>query len=177
MTSNRRIYPVMASIMIRPSTVADMPELLELYATAHKTMKETGNPHQWEKGYPAYELIDEDIQNGDSYVCTADGKTVAAFVLRYGPDPTYQTIYHGAWPDDKPYATIHRIASNGKTKGIFRHVIEFALQRYSVIRIDTHRDNKIMQHLIGKSGFEYCGVIHCRNGEERLAYQLNRIQT
>ena len=39
------------------------------------------------------------------------------------------------------------------------------------IRIDTHRDNRIMQHNIEKHGFTYCGIIYLANGDERLAYQ------
>jgi hypothetical protein len=39
------------------------------------------------------------------------------------------------------------------------------------IRIDTHRDNHIMQHNIAKHGFAYCGIIYLANGDERLAYQ------
>ncbi len=41
------------------------------------------------------------------------------------------------------------------------------------IRIDTHRDNKIMQNALHKKGFSYCGIIHCWNGSERLAYQFS----
>jgi len=44
-------------------------------------------------------------------------------------------------------------------------------RRYNNIRIDTHRDNAIMQHNIEKHGFTYCGIIYLANGDERLAYQ------
>lgn len=37
--------------------------------------------------------------------------------------------------------------------------------------IDTHRDNKIMQHNITKHSFTYCGIIYLLSGDERLAYQ------
>ena len=36
---------------------------------------------------------------------------------------------------------------------------------------DTHRDHRIMQHLLEKHGFTYCGVIYLASGDERLAYQ------
>ena len=80
----------------------------------------------------------------------------------------------------------HRIASSGEIKGIFNTAMEYALQHYDTIRIDTHRDNKVMQKAIVKFGFEYCGIIHCwrsasrqgdaslegqKNDDERLAYQ------
>ena len=89
-----------------------------------------------------------------------------------GNDPTYDKIYDGAWKNDNPYATIHRIASSREVRGIFRAAMDFALQNYSTIRIDTHRDNKVMRNAIEKVGFEYCGIIHCRNEDERLAYQF-----
>ena len=41
----------------------------------------------------------------------------------------------------------------------------------SNIRIDTHLDNRIMQHVIKKYGFTYCGIIYLASGDERLAYQ------
>ena len=39
------------------------------------------------------------------------------------------------------------------------------------IRIDTHKDNKIMQGLLARHGFSYCGIIYLKNGSPRLAYQ------
>lgn len=145
----------------------------EIFAIARKFMAETGNPHQWADTYPSHEQLMNDISSGDSYVCLADSKIVATFVLRGGNDPTYDIIYDGAWTNDNPYATIHRIASCGEVKGIFKAAMEFALQRYDTIRIDTHRDNQVMQHAIMKAGFVYCGIIHCWNGDERLAFQYS----
>jgi len=50
-------------------------------------------------------------------------------------------------------------------------VMEFRFSYDTNIRIDTHRDNKIMQHNILKHGFTYCGIIYLLSGDERLAYQ------
>ena len=145
----------------------------DIFAIARKFMADTGNPNQWAETYPSYAQLLSDINSGDSYVCLVDGRIVATFVLRGGDDPTYDTIYEGAWKNDSPYATIHRIASSGEVKGIFNCAMRFALQNFSTIRIDTHRDNRVMQHMIIKAGFKYCGIIHCWNGDERLAYQYN----
>ncbi len=134
-------------------------------------MNETGSPNQWSDDYPGEELLRNDIESGDSFVCILEGKIVGTFVLRGGNDPTYDVIYEGAWLNDHPYATIHRIASSGEVKGIMHIAMEFVLQRYRTIRIDTHRDNMVMQNCIRKEGFAYCGIIHCWNGSERLAYQ------
>lgn len=158
---------------IRKATLSDIPRMMEVFAIARRFMAATGNPNQWAATYPSTQQLTADIMSGDSYVCLQDGRIVATFVLRGGNDPTYEVIYHGAWKNDNPYATIHRIASSGEIKGIFSAVMEYALQRYSTIRIDTHRDNKVMQHAVKKAGFDYCGIIHCWNGDERLAFQYN----
>ena len=39
------------------------------------------------------------------------------------------------------------------------------------IRIDTHEDNVVMQNLLKKLGFKFCGIIHLKNGDKRLAYE------
>jgi hypothetical protein len=56
--------------------------------------------------------------------------------------------------------------------GIFSSIIGWCKERDSNLRIDTHRDNHIMQHNILKHGFKYCGIIYLESGDERLAYQL-----
>lgn len=158
-------------ISIRKSTVEDIPRLLEIFDIARKFMAGTGNPNQWAENYPGEALLRNDIERGDSYSIVSEGRIVATFVLRDGNDPTYDIIYNGAWLNDSPYATIHRIASSGEIRGTMHHAMQFALRHYQNIRIDTHRDNTVMQKAINKEGFEYCGVIHCWNGSERLAYQ------
>lgn len=161
----------MTDITIRKSRSEDIPRLEEIFAYARDFMTETGNPDQWHSNYPGVELLSRDIESGDSYVMLRQGRIVATFVLREGRDPTYDIIYEGAWLDDAPYATIHRIAGSGEIKGVMHVAMEFARERYSNIRIDTHRDNIVMQGAIRKEGFHYCGIIHCWNGGERLAYQ------
>lgn len=47
----------------------------------------------------------------------------------------------------------------------------FQKKKIGHLRIDTHADNHIMQHLILKNGFEQCGIIHIADGSERIAYE------
>ena len=161
-------------VAIRHTEENDIPMVIEIFAKARKFMSETGNPHQWAESYPSEELLKKDIASGDSYVCMRNERIVATFVLRGGTDPTYNVIYGGAWQNEEPYATIHRIASNGEAKGILHIAMRFAQTSYNNIRIDTHRDNTVMQKAIAKEGFKYCGIIHCWNGEERLAFQFTK---
>ena len=63
------------------------------------------------------------------------------------------------------------MASYPEVHGIFSAVIDYGASHYRHLRIDTHRDNRIMQHLIEKHGFTYCGIIWLEDGTERLAYE------
>lgn len=87
-------------------------------------------------------------------------------------------IHEGKWLDDElPYHVVHQIATSyPDVHGIFSDIMDFCFSHDPNIRIDTHRDNKIMQHNIAKRGFSYCGIIYLASGDERLAYQkkLNR---
>lgn len=171
-------------IAIRHAVLQDVPHLQALFAHARGMMAATGNAHQWTDGYPDLELLHADIAGGDCYVVLKDAQIVATFVLRLGIDPTYNTIYNGQWLNDSPYATIHRIASNGKAKGIVHLAIQLALEQCCNIRIDTHRDNAIMHHILCKEGFKRCGIIYCSRQpptapiekpsavNERIAYHL-----
>ena len=160
--------------IIRQSSLEDIPQLQEIFENARKFMAEIGNPNQWAATYPSEELLKKDIENRNSYVILQGNRIVATFVLRGGIDPTYNIIYDGQWLNEDPYATIHRVASSGEVKGILHLSMQFALQHYHNIRIDTHRDNKVMQNAIAKEGFKHCGIIHCWNGDERLAYQFTK---
>ncbi len=155
--------------MIRKTEMKDLPELRRIYACARKLMKETGNPNQWRDNGPGEDLVVNDINNANSYVMEDDAGIYAVFSFIIGEDVTYGFI-EGQWLNDEPYGTIHRIASDGTHRGIMRDAVEYCSQRVSNLRIDTHEDNKIMQHQILKLGFTYCGTIYLLNGEPRRAY-------
>ena len=157
---------------IRPTTHADMDALLVIFSHAREQMVADGNPTQWGDSYPSRQQLEEDIQRGVSYVIEQDGEVCATFVFIIGKDPTYDIIEDGTWVDDTlPYGTIHRIASNGQTKGIFEMVLHCCIAHCANIRIDTHQDNLRMIHLIEKAGFSRCGIIYTRDHSPRIAYQ------
>ena len=156
---------------IRKTTMDDLSEVIEMYSNARKFMAEHGNPNQWGNSKPSKELIVSDIENGISYVCEEDKKLLAVFCYMKGPDPTYKVIEDGNWVNDEPYGVVHRITSTGKVKGTASYCIENALLKCGNLRMDTHKDNYIMQSLLTKLGFTYCGIIHVEDGSERMAYQ------
>ncbi len=158
--------------MIRLAHKEDIDTLLEIYTSARKYMRENGNPTQWPDTYPDFEVLSEDIEKKELYVFEKDGRVHAVFAFILGNDPTYDIIEDGDWLSEAPYGTIHRIASDGTIKGIFDECINYCKNTINHLRIDTHSDNKTMQYLIKKNGFEYCGIIYTDNGSPRLAFEF-----
>ena len=159
----------MAELYIRAATEQDLPALLRVYSAARAFMRKTGNPTQWADGSPKEAVLRADIAAGQLW-CVCDGARVCGgFALVAGEDPTYAVIA-GAWPNDRPYATLHRVGSDGSVHGVFAAAVAFAAARYRELRVDTHADNAVMRHLIAKQGFCYCGVIHVADGTPRFAY-------
>ena len=181
-------------MIIRPAAASDLPALRPVFEAAKGIMRADGNLDQWSApGFPPEDLLLRDIDRGGGFVIedrwpvgaghdekrddvvVMPGSTGhltlrAYFALLPSPEPTYDRI-DGAWLTDEPYGVIHRIASYPEDHGIFAAIIDFAAARYAHLRIDTHRDNRIMQHLIAKHGFTYCGIIWLTDGTPRLAYE------
>ena len=157
---------------IREARTSDMAEIMMVMDAAKKIMRQSGNMHQWADSYPSEDVITTDMERGGAFVVEHDGSIAGYFAFLPSPEPTYDRIYEGQWVDDSlPYHVIHRIASRPDVHGIFSCIMEFCLAREPNIRIDTHRDNRIMQHNIAKHGFTYCGIIYLASGDERLAFQ------
>ena len=156
---------------LRKTTYEDLPVVMELYAKARVFMAAHGNPYQWGTTRPEKEVILHDILTGSGYVCEDEGKIVAVFCYKEEADPTYARIEDGKWLDEEPYGVIHRIVSDGTVKGAASFCICEAFKKCGNIRIDTHKDNHVMQNLLKKLGFIYCGIIYVEDGSERMAYQ------
>ena len=164
-----------ASRKIRPARESDIPDILAVLEAAKGIMRASGNPSQWKDGYPSREAILQDLEREAGFVVVDEGVIVAYFAFLPSPEPTYGYIEGGAWLDDTlPYHVVHRIGSLPGAHGIFQDLMDWCFARDPNIRIDTHRDNRIMQHCILKYGFRYCGIIYLANGDERLAYQKIR---
>ena len=93
-----------------------------------------------------------------------------------GDEPAYHQI-EGAWKTDNPYAVVHRMAFNKKARGggLSKEAFHL-LKKYCIscgigaIRVDTQKENKVMQHILIREGFRYCGLIQF-DGGPKLAYE------
>ena len=165
---------------IRKSTLKDMQALISLFDEARGTIALLGID-QWQDGYPSEAVIMRDIQKGQSYCVENEGRIYATFALIDDGEPTYDRILGGEWLTGNGtghYLAIHRvaIAVAMRGQGIAPRVIDFAADvvaslRMQSLRIDTHRGNVVMQRMLEKNGFHFCGVIYLENGAERVAYE------
>ena len=158
---------------IRKAKDEDLDTLMELFEQGKRIMRKSGNLKQWTNGYPEASTVLNDIAHGNCYICQdGQGEAIGTFACIPGEEPTYARIYRGQWLDDTlPYATIHRLASTEGSHGVAAACIDWCCLRMPNLRTDTHRDNHILQHILQKHGFRYCGTIYLDNGDERLAYQ------
>ncbi|MGL5433967.1 MAG: GNAT family N-acetyltransferase [Lachnospiraceae bacterium] len=159
-------------MQIRKTTMEDLQAVMGLYEKARQFMQENGNPGQWGTNHPPREMIVQDIAAGHSYVCTAEGEIAAVFYFAVEPEPDYLAIYEGNWIKDGPYGVVHRITAPMGVKGAAGFCLDWCFRESGGnIRIDTHRENIPMQHLLEKHGYSRCGIIYLQDGAERIAYQ------
>ncbi len=158
-------------MFIRIANIDELNQIQLIYDYARRFMEQNGNGGQWGKNFPPEKMLVEYINNKQLYVVEEFGCIHGVFAFIIGKDETYSKIYNGSWLSESEYGTIHRIASDGKTRGIFDEIVLFCQKRIAHLRIDTHENNKIMQHLIVKNGFNKCGIIYKQDGTYRIAYE------
>ncbi len=150
---------------------------MDLINQAKAYLKEQGID-QWQTGYPDMEAILGDIEEQRGYFIMEDETIFGYACIDYKGEPAYQEL-KGNWLSgaDAPYVVVHRMAfskesrSKGLAEEAFCLVAEQAKSRgISNFRVDTDEANKIMQHVLKKNGFTYCGVIWFDNSE-KIAFE------
>lgn len=159
---------------VRKAEKKDIDTIMDIYRIAQDIMIESGNPTQWGHSYPARELIEQDIEDGVSYVICKDCEIHGVFALFDKDEPTYEYIENGQWLNDDAYLTVHRIAGDVKSHGIFKCAVDYCKSISDNIRIDTHKNNRIMQKLIERNDFKKCGTIYVRDESARIAYHWTK---
>lgn len=126
----------MSNVFLRQAKLDDLPRIIDIIDSAKKTLKDRG-VDQWQQGYPNKEILEQDIQEGISFVLMLNGRVVGSAAL------------------------IQQLMTMSYYLG------------YRDVRIDTHPDNLVMQHIITSNGFEEKGTITMDEDKGvRLAYQI-----
>ena len=164
---------------IRLSRTNDLQAIMSIIAYAQRYLASL-HIDQWQDGYPTEAQFLKDMQHQESYVVLDDDqKVMATYMFSTRKEPTYDQI-EGQWLTSATttYGVIHRIAvaEHAINKGIAKQILghcekELQSQNITAMRIDTHADNKGMQHILKKLGYTYCGIITLTSGALRLAYE------
>ena len=183
-------------ITLIPASPADVDTTFSIIRQAQKHLKEQGID-QWQNGYPNRARLEQDVQEGIGYLVTDGPEILGYLCIVLTGEPSYDEI-EGQWlsgSDAKsdgpgfvhngqttavpPYAVIHRIAfaetarGRGLSPAVFGLAEDFCRERkVPALRIDTHADNKKMQHVLTQNGFSFCGIITCANGLRRAYEKL-----
>ena len=136
------------------------------------------NLQQWDDSYPALSDVLGDIETQKGWFLCDGEQKVAYLCFDLDGEANYNEL-EGQWltPEDSIYLVIHRLAMDGNQRGkgyssaVFPLAEQFCRERgIHSIRVDTHTENKIMQHLIPKAGFTYCGIVYY-DGSPRTAFE------
>lgn len=150
---------------------------MDIINQAKAYLKEQGID-QWQTGYPNMEAILGDIEKQRGYFIMEDDVIFGYACIDYEGEPAYKEL-QGNWLSDAdaPYVVVHRLAFSKESRGkgladvAFRLAAEQAKAKgISNFRVDTDEANKIMQHVLQKNGFTYCGVIWFDNSE-KIAFE------
>lgn len=169
----------MATIYVRKGTQKDISAIMGIIGDA-RAFLHAQHINQWQGTYPDQPAVEADIQKGTNRLLMVDGLVAGNASLLEGPDPFYGKIDGEGWQGDASYMMIHRFAVSAKIRG--QHLSKFFMSNliteaysrgFRDVRIDTHAQNQIMQHVILGNGFTYRGVVYLDEPvPERNAYQL-----
>lgn len=169
----------MTTIYVRQGTQADIPAIMGIIDDARAFLHAQGI-NQWQGTYPDQPAVAADIQKGTNRLLIVDGVVAGNASLLEGPDPFYGKIDGAGWQGAQSYMMIHRFAVAAKVRGqhlsklFMSNLISEAYARgFRDLRIDTHAQNQIMQHVILGNGFTFRGIVYLDEPvPERNAYQL-----
>lgn len=164
-------------MILRKTRKEEVNKVMKIINEGKVSLKSNG-VNQWQNGYPNEEVILVDISNDESYVLEHNDEIIGTTALSFRGEKTYDKIYEGKWISNGEYAVVHRIAvckiDGIKSVGteILKEVERICLLRnIKNIKIDTHEDNKVMQRLLSKNNYKYCGVIYLEDRSKRIAFE------
>ena len=167
--------------MLRKAKSTELDEIMLIIEDGRESLRQQGI-NQWQHGSPSKETIEQDIKEQTSYVYEIDRNIVATAMLT-NYDRDYEN-YPTLWSKCDNYLVIHRVATlkNIRNQGIGRQflsaIVEFVKkENIDYIRIDTHKDNKIMRKFLSDFGFVELGEIKLTmknnsDDKERIAYEI-----
>lgn len=154
---------------LRKACMADLDEILPVYADAVRSMERNGI-YQWDEIYPDREIIASDINKGEMYIVRAEDGTVAAYTVNKACDEEYR---NGKWLlPHASYFVVHRLCvspawqGSGLGTAIMRYIEKWALEHAAQsIRLDCFMENPYAIRMYKRLGFHVTGRATWRKGD------------
>ena len=147
---------------IRPATVTDIPQIMNLITEVVPAMNAAGN-FQWDATYPNEQVFENDIKNNQLWVADEDGDIAGVAAITTDQEPEYAAV---GWDLNETAIVVHRLAVSihHRGKGIAALLMQQAeteavKEGISILRIDTNSANKATRQLFPKLGYEFAGEI------------------
>lgn len=172
---------------LRKTDVHEIDRVMEILLDGKASLAALGID-QWQgEGYPARDIVEEDVREGVSYVIEDDrGHLAATCMISFSGEEDYDEI-EGEWltegdSSNPAYAVVHRVAvaADSVGKGAARLMLGNAQAiahegGAQSLRVDTHPGNVPMLSLLRSSGFTECGIIRIKHAggltPERVAFE------
>ena len=159
---------------IRGATMSDAVRVFDLIDDA-KTFFKANGIDMWQRGYPQFVDIADDISSGNAYVCT-DGELVVGYIFVTFEEEDFHSTLEGKWEDDDP-AVFHRIIVDPDYRhcGIGKELISFAEdlakdKGCTSMRTETDVTNTPMTSLMAELGYSERGPLIFRDFQ-KLAFE------
>lgn len=152
--------------MIRSASMSDIDKIMDIINDAKNFLASNGSS-QWNgpKEYPNILTIKNDIFYQKAFVYLKNND-ICGYVALAGVEKNYDSPTATWLTNGDNYITVHRLAVADKCRGmgISKELMSFAYEygkknRYQSVRIDTHPKNIIMQNLMNKLDYVYCGSV------------------
>ncbi|MBU2699480.1 ribosomal protein S18 acetylase RimI-like enzyme [Sporomusaceae bacterium BoRhaA] len=145
------------------ATKQDTVGIINMISECIKSMEAQGI-YQWNKVYPNFEVIENDIKNGSGYVIKDNNKCIAYVAINEEQSLEYSQI---SWSTDvSKVLVIHRLSvhpeSQGKciAKKLMNFIEDFAVKhKYTCIRLDVYSGNRVALRLYEKMGYKSLGQV------------------
>ena len=120
---------------------------------------------QWTEDYPNIETVLRDIEKSRGYMICSESEPFGYVCVDFGGEKSYDRV-DGQWKANGKYGVIHRLAfgknsrGKGATKEVFPLIKELCKNEDAAsIRVDTGSENKLVQHIFEREGFEQTGTL------------------
>jgi ribosomal protein S18 acetylase RimI-like enzyme len=153
---------MLSTINIRKAFGADVSAIMQIVKDVVPLMQAAGN-FQWSDDYPNPQVFESDIELDQLWVAEADGKVAGVAAITTEQYPEYAQL---GWDINETAIVIHRLAvsphfqGRGIAAALVAEADNEALRRgINLLRVDTNSQNKAIQKLFPKMGYEFGGEI------------------